>query len=176
MDELAAHQTGEGDKMQANHSQVSCGSREERPVTVVPNETATEDGQDGPFAVEKEALRATEHERLCALREADMAVAERLHADDYQLIPPTGGTWSKREYLDGIASHGLNYRVFEPISPLAARVSDQMEAVRYRCAIEVSGPSGTRVSGTFWHTDIYEQHDGRWQAVWSQTTRIRPAE
>ena len=24
----------------------------------------------------------------------------------------------------------------------------------------------------FWHTDIYELRDGRWQVVWSQATRI----
>jgi hypothetical protein len=103
-----------------------------------------------------------------------MAVAERLHADDYQLIPPTGETWSKREYLDGIASHELDYQVFEPISPVAARVSDQMAAVRYRCRIAVRGPSGETDAGTFWHTDIYEMRGGHWQAVWSQATRIPP--
>jgi hypothetical protein len=143
-------------------------------VTAGPNETAAENGQDDPFAPERVALRATERERLRALREADMAVAERLHADDYQLIPPTGATWSKREYLDAIASHQLTYRVFEPISPIAARVSDQMAAVRYRANFEVRGASGATDSGTFWHTDIYEMRDGHWQAVWSQATRIPP--
>jgi hypothetical protein len=24
-----------------------------------------------------------------------------------------------------------------------------------------------------WHTDSYEQRDGRWQVVWSQATEIR---
>jgi hypothetical protein len=143
-------------------------------MTANPNESAVEDGQDDPFAAEKEALRATERERLRALREADMAVAERLHADDYQLIPPTGQALSKREYLDAIASHQLYYRVLELISPIAAHVSDLMAAVRYQCQIEVHAASGATVSGTFWHTDIYERHDGQWQAVWSQATRIPP--
>ena len=143
-------------------------------MTAGPNESAVEDGQDDPFAAEKEALRAIERERLRALREADMAVAERLHADDYQLIPPTGTAWSKREYLDLIASHQLTYLVFEPISPVAARVSDQMAAVRYQAKFEVRGASGASDSGTYWHTDIYEKRDGQWQAVWSQATRIPP--
>jgi hypothetical protein len=143
-------------------------------VTADPNETAAAESRDDPFEAEKEALRATERERLRALREADMAVAERLHADDYQLIPPTGETWSKREYLDLIASHQLTYLVFEPISPVAARVSDQMAAVRYRAKFEVRGASGATDSGTYWHTDIYEKRDGHWQAVWSQATRIPP--
>jgi hypothetical protein len=143
-------------------------------MTADPNESAVEDGQDDPFAAEKEALRATERERLRALREADMAVAERLHADDYQLVSPSGTTWSKRNYLDAIASHEFTYRVFEPTSPVAARVSDQMAAVRYRCHIEVHAASGESDSGAFWHTDIYEKRDGHWQAVWSQATRIPP--
>jgi hypothetical protein len=138
---------------------------------------AAEVGQDDPFAAEKEALRATERERLRALREADMPVAERLHADDYQLIPPSGATVSKREYLDPIASHEFTYGVFEPISPIAVRVSDQMAALRYRASIEVLRvSSGATDSGRFWHTDIYEKRDGHWQAVWSQATRIPPAD
>src|SRR5215813_2196535 len=93
------------DDWRAGPTPTSSASREERPVTADPNETAAEDSADDPFAAAKEALRTTERERLRALREADMAVAERLHADDYQLIPPTGAPWSKREYLDAIASH-----------------------------------------------------------------------
>ena len=145
-------------------------------MTADPNESAVEDGPDDPVAAEKEALRATERERLRALREADMAVAERLHADDYQLIPPTGAAVSKREYLDAFASHRATYRVFEPISPIAVRICDQMAAVRYRANIEIHGASGYTDSGMFWHTDIYEKRDGQWQAVWSQATRIPPAD
>src|SRR5262245_34725176 len=104
-----------------------------------------------------------------------MAVAERLHADDYQLIPPTGTTLSKREYLDGIASYELTYAVFEPIAAIAVRVADRMAALHYQCHIQVRGPSGATDTGTFWHTDIYEKRDGDWQAVWSQATRIPPA-
>jgi Domain of unknown function (DUF4440) len=139
-----------------------------------PNETAAETSQNDLLAAEQEALRATERERLRALREADMAVAERLHADDYQLIPPGGAPFSKREYLDAIASRELTYLVFEPISPLAARVSDQMAAVRYRAKFAVRGASGVLETGMFWHTDLYEKRDGRWQVVWSQATRIPP--
>ena len=143
-------------------------------MTADTDQTAAEDGQDDPFAAEKEALRTTERERLRALREADMAVAERLHADDYQLIPPSGAPWSKREYLDAIASHQLTYLVFEPISPIAVRVTGQMAAVRYRAQFEVRGAGGATDSGTFWHTDIYERRDSHWQVVWSQATRIPP--
>jgi hypothetical protein len=32
--------------------------------------------------------------------------------------------------------------------------------------------NGGNDHGLFWHTDIYERHNRRWQAVWSQATRI----
>jgi len=47
---------------------------------------------DGP---EVEHLRATERARLRALVEANMDVARPLHADDFQLITPSGVALSK---------------------------------------------------------------------------------
>ena len=43
-------------------------------------------------------IRVVEHERLRALVEADVEAASRLHADDFQLINPLGGSLSKDEY------------------------------------------------------------------------------
>jgi len=28
-------------------------------------------------------------------------------------------------------------------------------------------------AGRFWHTDVYEKRDGRWQVAWSQATQIQ---
>ena len=61
-------------------------------------------------------MRDTERERLRSLVHADMETAGALHADDYQLITPRGYAMSKQEYLSRIASGGLRYRVFEPVS------------------------------------------------------------
>ena len=44
-------------------------------------------------------------------------------------------------------------------------------AVRFRARIVVL-VFGALDAGVFWHTDIYEVRDGRWQAVWSQATRM----
>jgi hypothetical protein len=117
-------------------------------------------------------LRAIERERLRSLVTPDMQLAERLHAGDYELITPGGGTISKREYLDGIASGELKYAVFEPVSEIRVRVYDGAAIVRYRVRIEGEF-GGERDAGEFWHTDAYEFRDARWQAVWSQATRIR---
>jgi hypothetical protein len=133
---------------------------------------AVEGSQGGdPLEAEKEALRAVERERLRALVEADMEVADRLHAEDFQLITPSGDALSKQQYLDDVASRWLHYTVFEPDSPIETRISGQTAVIRYRSRIEISS-AGKPDAGAFWHTDTYEKRKGHWQAVWSQATRI----
>jgi hypothetical protein len=113
-----------------------------------------------------------ERRRLAALVASDVELTRSLHADDYELITPGGAALSREEYLDGIATGDLDYLVFEPASAITVRVYDRVAAVRYQAKIEVL-VSGQLDSGLFWHTDIHELRDGRWQAVWSQATRIR---
>jgi hypothetical protein len=51
--------------------------------------------------VAADELRAAERKRLRSLVEADVETARRLHADDFQLINPLGGSVSKDQYLAG---------------------------------------------------------------------------
>lgn len=129
-------------------------------------------GEDGRASGLADLLKATEHERLRALVNADIPTAERLHADDYQLITPGGGTFSKAEYLGGIADGTLRYRRFEPDGEIRVRVWESAAALRYEVNIEVVD-DGNVYRDRCWHTDIYELRDGRWMAVWSHATRIR---
>ena len=124
------------------------------------------------LAEEAELLRATERERLRALVAADLATADRLHADDFQLINPGGGVLSKQQYLGGIASGALNYRVFEPDSAMAVRLYGEAALIRYRSRLHMSRDGAEGALRQYWHTDAYERRDGRWQVVWSQATAI----
>lgn len=117
-------------------------------------------------------LREAERAGLEALVAPDLSVAERLHADDYELITPGGATMSKRAYLDGIGSGDLDYSVFEPVSEIRVRLYGEAAILRYRVRIEIT-VGGAHDEGTFWYTDAYEFRGDRWQAVWSQATRIR---
>lgn len=128
--------------------------------------------QETPEALAAE-LRGIERQRLAALRDADMGGCEALHGADYELITPGGATLSKEQYLGQIADGSLSYRRFEPEGDIAVRILGPSAAVlRYRVAIDAAFPGG-QDADRFWHTDIYERRDGRWQAVWSQATRIR---
>ena len=102
-----------------------------------------------------------------------MQTCDQLHAPDYQLITPGGGTLTKAAYLDQIAAGSLDYRRFEPDGEIVVlTLGPGAAALRYQVAIEVAFPGGDEV-GRFWHTDIYERRERGWQAVWSQATRIR---
>ena len=119
-----------------------------------------------------EELRDLERRRLRALVDADIELARSLHADDYELITPGGGNLGREEYLEGVGAGELHYVVFEPASEIRVRRNGPVAVLRYQARIEME--MSDRVDrGRFWHTDMYELRDGRWQAVWSHATRIK---
>jgi hypothetical protein len=115
-------------------------------------------------------LRKVERERLRALVEADIEVVDQLHASDFQLVNPFGGVASKEQYLDGVRSGQFRYVLWEP-DEIAVRLYGDAAIIRYQSEIQIR-VGGNPDRGRFWHTDSYEKRDGRWQAVWSQATRI----
>ena len=95
-----------------------------------------------------------------------------LHADDFQLVSPSGAALSKEQYLGQIASGELDYLTWEPETIEVRRYGDGA-VLRYRAQAQaVFG--GQRIPlRSFWHTDVYERRNGRWQVVWSQAILIQ---
>jgi uncharacterized protein DUF4440 len=121
---------------------------------------------------EADHIRAIEHKRLRAMVEANMEVARQLHADDFQLITPTGDPLSREQYLGAVASGEIDYLVWKP-NAIGVRLSGEMAVIRYSSQIEIV-VGGQRIPlGQYWHTDYYERRNGQWQAVWSQATEMR---
>ena len=108
-------------------------------------------------------VRATERQRLRALLGNDLDTAQKLHADDFELINTSGEIVSREAYIDSGAA--FMYTVLKPISPIRVRVHGDSAVIRYESEIEIHG-----IRGHFWHTDLYEKRNGQWQIVWSQTT------
>ena len=123
-------------------------------------------------ARDEEHLRATERERLRALVAADTGRAARLHADNFQLITPGGDVYSKARYLGEIAAGTIDYLFWEPDS-IAVRLYGDAAAIRYPSQLEIVVQGRRIPRQRYWHTDLYERRDGRWQVVWSQATRIQ---
>ena len=117
-------------------------------------------------------LRTIERQRLRSLVDADIATATRLHADDFELIYPRGGTLSKEQYLGRIASGDLDYLEWEP-GEIRVRMYCDSAVIRYQAHLRVSvkGSPGRPVK--FWHTDLYEKRNGHWQIVWSHATEVQ---
>lgn len=120
-----------------------------------------------------DTLRAIEASRLRALVEKDMETAERLHAEDFQLITPGGAALSKAEYLNGVAAGETNYQAWEVASPMEVRLFEGVAILRYRSILHMIYHGDDLGPDRFWHTDSYEWREGHWQVVWSQATRIR---
>ncbi len=127
-------------------------------------------------AVEDQAvadtIRATERDRLRALVAGDSARASQLHADDFQLINPAGGAFSKQQYMRGIGSGQIDYLYWEPDS-IAVRVYNDAAVIRYRSQLEIVVQGRHIPRQAYWHTDLYERRRGQWQVVWSQATGIQ---
>jgi len=119
-----------------------------------------------------EQLRTIERARLRSLVDADVVTARRLHADDFELINPRGGTLSKEQYLRDIASGDLDYLEWEP-EEIRVRLYGKSAVIRYKAHLRVSVRRSAGRSVTFWHTDLYEQRKGQWQIVWSHATQLQ---
>lgn len=123
-------------------------------------------------ASDADHVREMECARLRALVSADIDLARQFHAPDFQLITPIGAALSKDDYMDAIASGQLKYLAWQP-GDIAVRVYDGIAVIRYRAQLEVIFGGHKVPLSDYWHTDIYEDHDGHWMVVWSQATAIR---
>jgi len=125
-----------------------------------------------PFGGSSEAdrLRAIERVRLHALVVADTATARKLIAPDFELVNPSGGTSTRDDYLDAVGAGIIDYRVFEPVSPIAVRLYGSSAALRYPVSFDLVVGGDLHVAHQGWITEV-RQH-GRWQIVWEQATAI----
>src|SRR5579864_7163804 len=77
-----------------------------------------------------------ERRRLRALAEGDTDTAAPLHAEEYQLITPSGAVLTKDGYLSDVKSGRLPYRVFEPITDIAVLGDAPVAVLRYQARSE----------------------------------------
>lgn len=113
-----------------------------------------------------------ERQRLVALVEADMDVVERLHADDFELVPPPGVLLDRDELVGMVASGELDFHELEPRSDIEVRVTGSSAVVWYRSVIEVDVVGHGRLDHDAWHLFLYEKRHGRWQVVREHTTAV----
>jgi len=113
-----------------------------------------------------------ERSRLKALVDRDMELAWQLHAPDFQLITPSGRSFTRDRYLSKIEEGVLRYLRWEP-GPMDVRVHAETALVRYQATLELDSGDGHGTPFQCWHIDSYELNGTLWQVVWSQATAIK---
>ena len=83
-----------------------------------------------------QALRQLEARRIEAILARDMPLLWQLHAPDYQLITPSGVTFSRERYLGDIKSGNLRYLRWAA-GKMDVRASAQMAILRYQASLEL---------------------------------------
>lgn len=63
---------------------------------------------------EANIIRKIEQQRVRALVEENMDLAQKLHADDFQLITPDGSEFTKESYRRQVDTKELDYKVWDP--------------------------------------------------------------
>jgi uncharacterized protein (TIGR02246 family) len=99
----------------------------------------------------------------------DVAVIERIFADDFLGVSPEGQHYTKREFIENTRSHPLGY------------VSNRLNDVKVRFFGNVAVAQGNETfakksgeQGRYVWTDVLEHRDGRWQIVAAQDVVAPP--
>lgn len=121
-------------------------------------------------AGEGDRLRDLEHRRLAATVAGDPDTLETLHAPDFVLCTPSGTIWGREHYLTGLVDGSIDYRRFEPVTPIEVVLDAHVAVLRYRSEIEISIGGGVPGHLACWHLDVYQRDEGSWRCRWSQAT------
>jgi ketosteroid isomerase-like protein len=121
--------------------------------------------------VEQEILRLNRAAAEMQVRK-DVAVADRLLADDYLFLQADGNVSNKAQNLAVLRDPAFACTAFTT-EDVVVRVLGDAAVITGR-AIMRATYGGQDVGGEFLYTDVWAKRSGRWQTVVSQATR-RPA-
>lgn len=122
-------------------------------------------------AQDQAAIRAAETQRLRALVAGDMATAEQLHAQDFQVVNPLGRSLPREEYLRSVASGESDYLTWDA-GEIDVRLHGSLAVIRYQSRVELVVRSRKLPAMQAWNTGVYKRRGGRWAIVWFQVTEI----
>jgi ketosteroid isomerase-like protein len=116
----------------------------------------------------QEQIKKLEEEWATAFIKRDAAALNRILADDYHIIDPSGSVSDKAQTIKDITSGGM---VFESIKydNLKVRVYGTFAIVTGGEVVTMRS-NDTSETSTFRFTDVFALRRGRWQAVSSQLT------
>ena len=131
---------------------------------------ATAKANTGTGRSAADQVRTAEQTLLRATVDGDTRAAGPVLAPDLQAIDVTGTAETRADYLANIGG-GVDFVAIKPLQPISVRVHGDSAVARLKLTFTVVA-FGQTVHHDGWTTDLWEQRDGRWQLIWSQTTAV----
>jgi ketosteroid isomerase-like protein len=119
--------------------------------------------------VEQEIMKI-ERQWIDASVKGDIAALDKIEADDYIVIDPSGTISTKAEDMKNIKSGDLKFDSME-IFDSKVRVYGNAAVVTAKTHIKAKYKTED-ISGDYSSTDVFVKKDGKWRAVSSHITRM----
>ena len=146
-------------------------------LVLVPALTIMLSASSLPAAEEKskdveQAIQKLEQQWGDALVKKDQATIDRIAAADWELTDPEGSVVSKAKADADLKSGTVVFESFH-LDDLKVRVFGDI-AIAYGLETEKSKYQGNDTSGQYRFTDVFVKRDGRWQAISTHVSRVKP--
>ena len=129
----------------------------------------TEDKAAPKGKLEQELIKLEKDRAQAAVR-ADTAFLDQNTADDYTFITPRGVLTTKAQMLAAFKSGETKLQSYD-LDDLQVRVYGDTAVVTGR-STQKGQAQGQDATGQYRFTRVYVKHNGRWQSVAFQSTRI----
>jgi ketosteroid isomerase-like protein len=120
----------------------------------------------------EETIMKIEREWIDASVKGDTAALDKIEAEDYIIIDPTGTISTKAEDMKNVKSGDLK---FDSMEIFESKVRVYGDAAVVTAKSHIKGKYKTQdISGDYSATDVFVKKGGQWRAVSSHITRIVP--
>ena len=118
-----------------------------------------------------EAVKQLEHDWSDAQKAGDAGKLSQIIADDWSGLGPDGVKSTKKEFLENVKNGTSKLESFE-FGPMDAKKIGTVIVVQ-GSDTEKSSYKGKNTSGKWVWMDVYENRDGKWRAVRSQSAIVK---
>ena len=126
--------------------------------------------QNTRTSTEEDEVRQMEWEWGVAFERKDLAMLDRLMADEYILTDPLGNVRSKAESLSALETNEVNFESTES-DDVKVRINGDTAVVTGRSRFR-GRYKGWSMTGQYQYTDVLVKRRGVWQAVGSHITAL----
>lgn len=120
----------------------------------------------------KDAIKKTEDELRQASLKGDSSAAEKYFADDFHVISGANGeSYTKQQVIERMKSGATKYSQISVSNEDVATFGNDLAIAHGIADVKVT-VDGKDASGKYHYSRTYQKRNGKWQAVWMQSTKI----